>query len=358
MSAESPAPLTPPVPVVESSIVLESLPIRERVGVGGKWLLRFALSAFILTSLLWWALRNAPLVQIWMALKNLQLWQAGALLGLNTLIYLLVTARWWLIVRADRRIGFLPLLGVRLSVFGISYFTLGPQVGGEPLQVLYLQRRHGLTYTHATATVIMDKLLEFLANFALLAFGLTAVVRAGIVTGNSGPALGSLIGLAVLLLGPPAYLILLRRHIYPLSGFLRRLPAVRQDAKPLRFLRAAEHLAGTFCRRHPKSLLAAIGASLLAATGIVSEYALMTSFLQIHLPFWQTAAAWTAGWLAFLVPLPGGLGALEASQVLALGWFGIPAAGAIGVALLIRGRDILVGGLGLLLAGRGFRRGQ
>jgi len=354
MSAESPLPLTPAAPVVEGNTARESLSIWERVGARGKWLLRFALSAFILATLLWWALRNAPLVQIWMALKNLQLWQAGALLGLNTLIYLLVTARWWLIVRADRRIGFLPLLGVRLSVFGISYFTLGPQVGGEPLQVLYLQRRYGLSYTHATATVIMDKLLEFLANLALLAFGLTAVVRAGILTGNGGPALGSLIGLAGLLLGPPAYLILLRRRIYPLSAFLRRLPAVRQGAKPLRFLHAAEHLAGTFCRRHPKSLLAAIGASLLAGAGIVSEYALMTSFLQIHLPFWQTAAAWTAGWLAFLVPLPGGLGALEAGQVLALGAFGVSAAGAVSVALLIRGRDILVGGLGLLLAGRGF----
>ncbi len=354
MSAQFPLPLTPPVPVVEGNPTRESLSIWERVGARGKWLLRFALSAFILVALLWCALKNAPLAQIWTALQNLRLWQAGALLGLNTLIYLLVTARWWLIVRADRRIGFLPLLGVRLSVFGISYFTLGPQVGGEPLQVLYLQRRYGLTYTHATATVIMDKLLEFLANFALLAFGLTAVARAGILTGNGGPALGSLIGLAGLLLGPPAYLILLRRRIYPLYGFLRRLPAVRWDSKPLRFLRAAEHLAGTFCRRHPKSLLAAIGASLLAAAGIVSEYALMTSFLQIHLPFWQTAAAWTAGWLAFLVPLPGGLGALEAGQVFALGAFGVSAAGAVSVALLIRGRDILVGGLGLLLAGRGF----
>jgi uncharacterized membrane protein YbhN (UPF0104 family) len=291
-----------------------------------------------------------------MELKNLRFWQAAALLGLNALIFLLITARWWLILQAGQRIDFLPLLGVRLSVFGISYFTLGPQVGGEPLQVLYLQRRYGLTYTHAAATVIMDKLLEFLANFALLAFGLTAVVRAGILTGNGGPALGSLIGLAGLLLGPPAYLVLLRRRIYPLSGILRRLPALRPDARPLRFLRAAEHLAGNFCRRHPKTLLAAIGVSLLAAAGIVSEYALMTSFLQIRLSFWQTAAAWTAGWLAFLVPLPGGLGALEAGQVFALGAFGVPAAGAVSVAVLIRGRDILFGGLGLLLAGRGLRR--
>jgi len=50
--------------------------------------------------------------------------------------------------------------------------------------------------------------------------------------------------------------------------------------------------------------------------------------------------------------LPGGLGALEASQVFALGFFGISAASAMSLALFMRARDLLIGGLGLLLAGR------
>jgi uncharacterized membrane protein YbhN (UPF0104 family) len=46
------------------------------------------------------------------------------------------------------------------------------------------------------------------------------------------------------------------------------------------------------------------------------------------------------------------LGALEASQVFALGTFGISAASALGIALLMRARDLLIGGLGLLFASR------
>ena len=42
--------------------------------------------------------------------------------------------------------------------------------------MFYLQRKYGMTYTRATSTVIMDKLLEFLANFFLLVFGLMAVL--------------------------------------------------------------------------------------------------------------------------------------------------------------------------------------
>ena len=89
---------------------------------------------------------------------------------------------------------------------------------------------------------------------------------------------------------------------------------------------------------------------------MVGEFALITYFLHIQLPFWQTVSAWTAGWLSLLAPLPGGLGALEASQVFALGIFGIPAARAIGVTLVMRGRDLLVGGLGLLLASRALEK--
>jgi len=48
--------------------------------------------------------------------------------------------------------------------------------------------------------------------------------------------------------------------------------------------------------------------------------------------------------------LPGGLGALEASQVFTLGKFGFTAATALSLTLLMRGRDIFIGGLGLILA--------
>jgi uncharacterized membrane protein YbhN (UPF0104 family) len=85
---------------------------------------------------------------------------------------------------------------------------------------------------------------------------------------------------------------------------------------------------------------------------MVTEFALIANFLGIQLPFWQTVSAWTAGWLALLVPLPGGLGALEASEVFALGAFGVSAALAIGVTLVMRGRDVLIGGFGLLIASR------
>jgi hypothetical protein len=62
----------------------------------------------------------------------LQAWQISLLFVLNVLIYALISLRWWLIVRAEKRdVSFFPLLATRVAVFGVSYFTLGPQVGGQ-----------------------------------------------------------------------------------------------------------------------------------------------------------------------------------------------------------------------------------
>ncbi|RJP51054.1 MAG: UPF0104 family protein [Anaerolineaceae bacterium] len=306
----------------------------------------------LLAALLYWALKNAPLIEIWSTLRQLRLWQIAALMGINAGIYALVTLRWWIITRAEaRQVPYFPLLAVRVAVFGVSYFTLGPQVGGEPLQVLALRHRYGLTYTRATATVVMDKLLEFLANFVLLAIGLVSVLQAGIFSRNENLSVAGLIGIIIVVTWPPAHILLLKRGKYPIASILQIFPRTKLS----RFVIASERLAGKFCQRHFKELLAAASVSLLAALGMVGEYFMVTSFLQIELDAAQTIAAWTAGWLAFLVPWPGGLGALEASQVFVLGAFGVAASSAIGVTLIIRARDLLIGGIGLLLAGRGVK---
>jgi uncharacterized membrane protein YbhN (UPF0104 family) len=204
----------------------------------------------------------------------------------------------------------------------------------------------------------MDKLLELLANFFLLAVGLTAIFEAGVLSTTGSIWWLSLTGLVILCMWPPIHIILLSRQKHPMSVLLRSIPFIKKDSRVVRFIAASEWMASSFCRRHLSSLLVAILVSLFAGAGMVLEFALIARFLHIQLPFWQTVAAWTAGWLALLVPLPGGLGALEASEVFALGMFGISAASALGVTLTMRGRDLLIGGIGLLFASGILGRGR
>jgi uncharacterized protein (TIRG00374 family) len=307
----------------------------------------------ILVALLYFALRNAPLIEIWNTLKQLTFQQIIIILTLNILVITAMTARWWIIIHAENpSVPFLPLIGYRLTVFGLSYFTPGPQVGGEPLQVIYLQRKHGISFARATSAVIMDKLLEFLVNFILIGVGVWAIVRAGLISGNGIRLNLSLIGLAILLTWPIVHIVLLYKGIMPISGILLRQPFIPKNNKSIRLIVVAERMASLFCNKHIGAMIAAVGASLITILGIVIEYYLMVTFLGMRINSIQIFAALTSMQVAFLMPLPGGLGALEASQVFALGAFGQPASAAISLTLLIRARDILNGGIGLLLAGR------
>lgn len=310
----------------------------------------------VLAALLYFALRNAPFVEIWNALKQLRLSQVGLLFVINAGVILAMTARWWIIVRADNpSVPFLPLIKYRLAVFGLSYFTPGPQVGGEPLQVYYLKHNHGLTFARATSAVIMDKLLEFLANFILIGVGLTAAARVGMISPNGTQALGSLIPAVVILVWPVLHLALLYRGKYPISALLRAAAAILGNRAWMRLIMVSERMAASFTHRKLPALLAALFFSMLAWAGMAAEYFLMADFLHASLSFEQTLAALTAALFAFLLPLPGGLGALEASQVYALTAMGYAPAIGISLSLIMRARDILNGGIGLLLAGNFLR---
>jgi glycosyltransferase 2 family protein len=310
----------------------------------------------VLAVLLYFALRNTPLSEIWNTLTQLRLSQLASLFVINALVIVVTTARWWVIVHAENpAVPFLPLIRYRLSVFGLSYFTPGPQVGGEPLQVLYLQRNHGISFARATSAVIMDKLLEFLANFILIGIGVAAAVRVGLIAHNGTQALGSLLPVAVVLLWPLVHLILLYRGQYPVSNLLRCATSLIGSPNWVRLIIVSERMAAAFARRRMKSLLLALGFSILAWAGMAAEYFLMASFLNASLSFEQTLAALTAALFAFLLPLPGGLGALEASQVYTLTTLGYAPAVGISISLIMRGRDILNGGVGLLLAGKFIR---
>lgn len=324
--------------------------------MGVRLVRRIALYA-VLAVLLYFALRNAPLLEIWLTLSRLKLWQIGTILLINALVIVFMTARWWIIVRAENpSVPFLPMIGYRLSVFGLSYFTPGPQAGGEPLQVIYLQRNHGISFARATSAVIMDKLLEFLVNFVLIGAGAWAIVRVGLVSENGIRLTLSLIGLGALLILPVIQIILLYFGFHPITKVLLRLPSTHEDNKIVRTIIVAERMASAFCRRHVRSMLLAIFYSCLVVAGIGIEYFLMVNFLGLDISVIQIVAALTVMQIAFLMPLPGGLGALEASQVFALGAFGQSASAAISLTLLMRARDILNGGIGLLLAGRGVTR--
>jgi hypothetical protein len=297
-------------------------------------------------------LRQAPLPALWAVWRRLTGLQMAALVAANGLILILLAGRWWSILRGQGyRLGYRRPFGYRLAAFAVSYLTPGPQFGGEPLQVYWLRRHEALPLTTATTAVALDRLLELVVNFSFLLLGSLVVVALGFAQATSA---AFLLTMALLLLGLLlAYLCGLAWGWQPLARGLAISTRRLGRGQSLAALAAeVESQAGLFCRQRPGHLLLALGVSLLAWAAMVAEYWLAAHFLGISLGPAQTIAALTAARLAYLLPMPGGLGTFEAGQMLALTALGFDPAAAVALALLIRGRDMLIAVLGIWLGRR------
>ncbi|MCK4726669.1 MAG: flippase-like domain-containing protein, partial [Anaerolineales bacterium] len=112
-----------------------------------------------------------------------------------------------------------------------------------------------------------------------------------------------------------------------------------------------ETQVSSFCRDHVLALMAVAILSVGIWALMVFEFGMMMQFLGVQFNLVQVLIALTAARIAFLLPFPAGLGALEAGQVMAMGLIGVSPAIGIGLSLLIRARDVLFGGVGLWLGG-------
>ena len=320
-----------------------------------KRLLKIALW-LLAAALLIWVLRAVPLADTWFALRQLQWSQILLLIALNGLILILLNGRWWIILRGHgQHISFLSLLGYRLATFGVSYFTPGPHFGGEPLQVYLVEKEQQTPRATAIAAMSLDKSLELLVNFTFLLAGVIIIIQQRTL----GELVRSeMVFIAVFLfLLPVGYLLAIWTHHAPLSWLMMfgmRLTLWQRKPSWITRFRLAQQtiLSGEketalFCRRAPLAVALALLVSIAGWTLMIGEFWLMISFLGISLSLVQLVTALTAARIAILLLLPGSIGALEASQAFAFGAMGLNPAIGISTSLLIRGRDILLGTIGL-----------
>ena len=302
--------------------------------------------------LIWWAWRDLSLEALSATIQKLNLLSLAILFAINAVIILLFSSRWWLIVRAlGQRVPYLVLAKYRLASFGVSYFTPGPQFGGEPLQVYLLKARHGIPTEIALASVSLDKILEMLANFTFLALGILMVVSQGVFFQEmAGLLILISAGMVGLLLG---YLLALLIGKTPLAWSFGRLPLLRRDAPSLNKIRQilldVESQIGEFCRQQPLLIFQASALSAIIWLALLGEYFLVLHFFGLETSLLNVLTIIIFARLAFLTPLPGGLGALEAGQVFAMQSLGFDPILGVSMSLFIRVRDSLFGLLGLWL---------
>jgi uncharacterized protein (TIRG00374 family) len=312
----------------------------------------------LLTPLLWllalllagWTFAQLPLTAISHSVAALSSGQFAFWFGLNLAIIVVCNYRWLLINRLfGMSPGFGNLLSMRLAGQAVSFITPGPHFGGEPLQIYWLHRLGNLPLGKLVLALGIDRFFELWINFSILLLGLVTVLLYSTQQLPQGWPMAAVL-LLLVLLGLIPFLVL--RQPRRLGNSLHKL-ARRWLAHPrLARLESGLYTMGenlrTAIRTDKPALTKALLLSLCSWALLLLELHLILRFAGVHTDLPGFFLILVSMRLAMLLPLPGGIGTIEAAMLWSFHSLGLTANAAVSAIALMRLRDAVVLGCGLL----------
>lgn len=308
------------------------------------WLISLSLAA--------WTLTQLPIADITTSFATLSTTQWIFWLGLNGLIIFILTLRWQLLTQALLApVNLAKLLLIRQAGQTVSFITPGPQFGGEPLQIYWLYK-YGLSLRKAFLSLGLDRFFELWVNFSVL---LLAVLLLLSGIGNNSLGIGdwqtTLMPLLLLLGLMFSLAWLLIKQPQWISNRLERVAARWQHNPRLHNINQHWQSLGDDLRialrtQKVRFLLAAV-LSLLGWAGLLGELYLILRFVGIEADLYSFLLILVAMRMALLLPMPGGVGTLEASVLWSFHTLNLPASAALGLIALMRTRDAIILLIGL-----------
>jgi glycosyltransferase 2 family protein len=313
----------------------------------------------LLTPLLWllalvlaaWTFTQLPLAEISGSVSTLSFAQSGFWLGLNLAIIALCNYRWQILNHLfGLHPGFGNLLLMRLGGQAVSFITPGPHFGGEPLQVYWLHRLCKLPLGKSMLALGIDRFFELWVNFSILLLGIVTILLYSSQELPEGWALaGGLFLLTSMLLLLP-WLVLrqprwLANNLQKLAHRWMKHPRLMSIETGLQTM--GDHFR-TAIRTGKPALIKALGLSLFNWALLLLELNIVFGFVGVHPDLPGFFLILVSMRLAMLLPLPGGIGTIEAALLWSLQSLGFPPGAALGAIALMRLRDAIVLGTGLL----------
>ena len=294
-------------------------------------------------SLVFFTVRELPLAGILERLGEISPLRLVGLLAINSLILFLSVKRWQILAQAfDIQLSLAHLFKVRQAGNTISFVTPGPQFGGEPLQLYWLRQSREIPMDISLAILGADRFMEIFINLSILLLSVIFIFYTDIEVNLSKTFLfifltvSILTMLLVLFLRQPEWLENIFKSLF--SRFTNTVsnPNESQNASSGwgRILKKIE-------KNKSKFILAATIA-LLGWIALLLELFMMMEALGISPNFYEVIFVMLGIRIALLMPIPGGVGTIEASLFWSFEILGLTLAGAGGLIALSRLRDVIV----------------
>ncbi len=315
------------------------------------WLIAIALAA--------WTLAQLPLADITHSISSLSALQWIFWLGLNALIIVVLGLRWQLLTQAlAAPVNLLKLLLIRQAGQAVSFITPGPQFGGEPLQIYWLYK-YGLPLRTALLSLGLDRFFELWVNFSVLLLAVLLLLAGvgdtlqydtlqyDIIKSNAiGDWQTALLPLLIFLGLMFLLAWVLVKQPQWINNRLERIAARWQHNHRLNNINQHWQSLGddlrTALRTQKIRFSLALLLSLLGWVGLLGELYLILHLVGIEADVHSFLIILVAMRMALLLPMPGGVGTLEASVLWSFHTLGLPASAALGLIALMRVRDAIV----------------
>ena len=304
----------------------------------------FFLTAWLVgCSLVFFTIRELPLAGMLERLGEISPLRLVGLLAINSLILFFSVKRWQILAQVfDIQLPLAHLFKVRQAGNTISFVTPGPQFGGEPLQLYWLSQSHEIPMDISLAILGADRFMEIFINLSILLLSVIFIFYTDIEVNLSKTFLfifltvSILTMLLVLFLRQPEWL----ENIFK-SLFSRFTHTVSNSNESQNASSGWGRLLKKIEKNKSKVILAAT-ITLLGWIALLLELFMMMEALGISPNFYEVIFVMLGIRIALLMPIPGGVGTIEASLFWSFEILGLTLAGAGGLIALSRLRDVIV----------------
>ncbi|XOB42711.1 MAG: lysylphosphatidylglycerol synthase transmembrane domain-containing protein [Candidatus Nealsonbacteria bacterium] len=270
--------------------------------------------------------------------------------SLTLLVLLIGNRKWQVILKAqDVEISFFELFKAFLAGFSVMFLAPVLVWAGELLRGYIIRRKNKVAWSKIMASVFIDRILEWTINLIVIVLGsFYFLYKIGLPSKNLLMIFGSIF-LAFFLAIAYFYFKVSKkesivRFLFKVSGFKK------YNQNNLLF--EAEKEIFDFFKWENKFMKKSFTLSFLRAGVMCLRAWVLILFLGRNIEFLSSLSVLGFTYLAAMIPIPTSLGSHEAIQTFAFKSLGLTLSSATAFTMIIRGAELLVALLGIIIVFR------